>query len=112
MRGTGKRRRQGFYSLLDQAEAYLESLWNGPDSKLHSLWTQRAKYLSQVGRTQRMLRAQPRLVLTSYACGFVGVLLSIHDYHHYQADRFGFSTPFLGAAILLYLFGSQRPRKR
>jgi hypothetical protein len=59
-----------------------------------------------------MLRAAPRLILASYACGFLGVLLSIHDYHHYHADRFGLSTPFLGAAILLYLLGNQRPRKR
>jgi hypothetical protein len=112
MRGTGKRRRRGFYGLLDQAEAYLELLWNGPDSKLHSLWTQRAKYLGQVGSAQRMLRTQSWLILASYICGFLGVLLSIHDYHHYDTDRFGPSTPFLGAAILLYLLGNQRPRKR
>ncbi len=116
MRGTRKRRRRGFYGLLDQAENYLESLWNGPESKLRSLWRHRPEYLRQIqspsGRVKVMLRAAPRLILASYACGFLGVLLSIHDYHHYHADRFGLSTPFLGAAILLYLLGNQRPRKR
>jgi hypothetical protein len=59
----------------------------------------------------RTLRSQPPLVLGSYGCAFVGALLSVHDYHHLGA-RFGFSTPLLGAAIVLYLLGRGRKSRR
>jgi len=52
----------------------------------------------------RAFRSQPRLTQASYGCTFVGVLLSIHDLHHWQ-PQLGFSTPILGLAIVLYLFG-------
>lgn len=43
----------------------------------------------------------------SYAAALIGVLLAVHDFHHPQ-DRFGYSTPVLGAAIMLYLLGLNR----
>jgi hypothetical protein len=57
-----------------------------------------------IGRT---LRSQPKLVQASYASAFFGTLISVHDYRHPKAS-FGYSTPLLGAAIVLYLLGSFR----
>ena len=55
------------------------------------------------------VKRQPRLTLASYPCALLGALLAVHDYH---PNRFGFSTIFLGAAILLYLLGQKRTGKR
>jgi hypothetical protein len=55
-------------------------------------------------------RSQPRLRQASYVCALLGALLSVHDFHH-PRPAIGYSTPFLAAAILLFLFG-QADRKR
>jgi hypothetical protein len=62
-------------------------------------------------RVMTTVRSQPPLALASYACGLIGTRLAIHDFHHYDIDRFGFSTVFLGAAILLYVLSLRRPRQ-
>jgi hypothetical protein len=55
----------------------------------------------------RFWRQQPTLARWSYAVGVIGALLSVHDFHH-PKDNFGFSTPVLGVAILLYLLSLRR----
>lgn len=56
----------------------------------------------------RFWQAQPMLARWSYAAAAIGALLSIHDFHH-PRDSFGYSTPFLGVAIVLYLLSLRGP---
>lgn len=54
------------------------------------------------GTFARFWQTQPILARCSYAVGTIGALLAIHDFHH-PHDNFGYSTPLLGLAIMLYL---------
>ena len=58
------------------------------------------------------LKKQPRLALASYVFALMGSLLAVHDFHHYKPDRFGFSTAFLGLALVLYLASLRKNVKR
>jgi urea transporter len=58
------------------------------------------------------LKKQPRLALASYVCALLGSLLAVHDFHHYNPDLFGFSTAFLGLALVLYLVSLRKTVKR
>lgn len=67
------------------------------------------------GGPGRFWRMEPPLARWSYAAGVIGALLAVHDFHH-PHDSFGYSTPVLGVAIVLYLLslrersGSSRSR--
>ena len=64
----------------------------------------------QDGSLVRFWQTQPTLARWSYAAGVLGALLAVHDFHH-PHDSFGYSTPVLGVAIVLYLL-SLRPAAR
>ena len=55
----------------------------------------------------RFRQTQPMLARWSYGAGVMGALLAIHDFHH-PHDDFGYSTPVLGLAIVLYLLSLLR----
>ena len=139
MPGPRRAQKPGFYGYLKRIEDWIEHLFQplsrwgrairgkqpellrairkqtgrsaGPGTG-RSLQNFRQSFRFRPGQAPDLLRRQPKTVLASYVCGLLGVLASVHDYHHFQAEHFGISTPLLGAAIVLYLVGSQRRRKR
>ena len=50
--------------------------------------------------------------LASYALAVPAAARTVLAFRHYNAFRFGLSTPMLGASLLLYLASRQRPSKR
>ena len=136
MASPRKSQNKGFYDRLKVAETFIESQISHLLRPLQPWWRKQARHLRSFrgfnlprastlrhrplstqrsiryrpDQAVRLLRSQSGLTLASYACGLLGALLSVHDYHHYRTDHFGWSTPFLIAAILFYVVGNQRTR--